>query len=163
MAQEIPKAPSTKDAHGDFPAVYTDNSQPKRETSATTAITMIGILGPSRQQTEIKIVLLERVPKRETSATISRRLSEMTPEGEHAVKNFKRKRSDDDVESDWEGFSRPRYARWIFNENSRYRNELRLSRPEPARPRGVKRLFENLKSDILPKKTYCRNSDEARS
>ncbi|KAF3401183.1 hypothetical protein DPV78_005628 [Talaromyces pinophilus] len=94
-------------------------------------------------------------PKREASATISRRLSEITPDGGN-VNNSKRKRSDDDVEADGEDASRSRYARRILNENTRYRNELKLSRPEPARPRGVRRLFENLKNDIIPKSAYYR-------
>ncbi|GAM41503.1 3-ketoacyl-acyl carrier protein reductase [Talaromyces pinophilus] len=44
-------------------------------------------------------VLLERRTQTRVERN-HRRLSEMTPEGEHAVKNFKRKRSDHDVESD---------------------------------------------------------------
>lgn len=87
---------------------------------------------------------------------VSRRLSEVTPEGGNVVDNSKRKRSDDDVEPDGEDASRPRYARRILNENARYRSELKLLRPEPARPWGVKRLFEDLRSQVIPKRAYYR-------
>lgn len=87
---------------------------------------------------------------------VSRRLSEITPEREHAVQNFKRKLSDGDGKPDWKEAKKPKYSRRIANANARYRDALRNSRPEPTRPEGVDNLFQHLKSKIVPKKAYYR-------
>lgn len=114
----------------------------------------------------------------------SRRLSEITAEGDQTLENsaIKRKRSSEVEEAnddhsqgnsrpkrrrtqttlnendqpECDDSPRPKWGRKNVNENARYRRALKLHRGEPSCPESVKRLFKHLKSETIPKKAYYR-------
>uniref|UniRef100_A0A093VFV4 Ferrienterobactin receptor n=1 Tax=Talaromyces marneffei PM1 TaxID=1077442 RepID=A0A093VFV4_TALMA len=122
------------------------------------------------------------IPKREASA-VSRRLSDISAEGDQTLGSAAAKRmhssevegTNDDLTQDdsrrkrrrvitpdhnhkieWDDSTRPKYTRKIVNENARYRHALKLRRAKSSCPEGVKSLYQHLKSEIIPKKSYYR-------